>query len=91
MHHVVMLYRDFLKQPIADNRKLLGIAASSTNNYIGNKSVAFAPEERYYDSNEWYALSKSEKEKVLKVCSNINGGKNSNKWGGNSNSGGRQK
>ena len=66
---------------------MLGISASSTNNVSGNKSVKFSPEDRYYHSNEWYALSKSDKCKVLKVRSGRNGGKKSSKSVGHSNSG----
>ena len=83
----ITLYKDFMKHLIADNRRSLGIVASSTNNASGNKSVTFSPEDRYYDSNEWYALSKNEKDKVLKACSNINVEKNSTKSGGQFNSG----
>ena len=61
----VTLYKDFLKQSRADNRQLLGIAASSTNNDSGNKSITLSPEDRYYDLNDWYDLIKKEKGKVL--------------------------
>ena len=63
----VMLYKDFVKQSSAYNMQLLGIAESSTTNSSGNKIIIFAPKDRYYDSNEWYALSKSDKYKVLKA------------------------
>ena len=43
---------------------------------------------RYYKSNEWYTLSKNEKDKVLKACSNRNGGKKYNKSEGKIISGG---
>ena len=72
----------------ADNMKLLGIAASSTNNASGNKGVKFAPGDRYYDSKEWYELSKSDKEKVIKARSNRNRVKKSTKSGGHYKSGG---
>ena len=62
--------------------------AASTNNAGGTKSVIFPPEDCYYDSNEWYALTKNDKEKVFKSCSNRNGGKKSTKSGGQPNSGG---
>ena len=84
----VTLYKDFLKQLSADDRKSLGIAASRTNNASGKKSVKFTPEHHYYDSNEWYMPSKNDKEKVLTAGSNRNGGKNSTKSGGKSTSGG---
>ena len=48
----VTLYKDFFKKLSADDRQLLDIAASITNNASGNKSVTFPPEYRYYDSNE---------------------------------------
>ena len=54
----VTLYKDFVKKSSADNSQLLGIAVSSSKHSSGNKSVGFASEDRYYDSNEWYALSK---------------------------------
>ena len=62
--------------------------ASSSNDASGNKSVSFAPEERYYDSNNWYALSKSDKEKVIKAHSGKNGGEKASNSGGHSKSGG---
>ena len=46
-----------MKQFSADNRQSLGIVASSTNNANVNKSVTFYPEDCYYESDEWYALS----------------------------------
>ena len=67
---------------------MLGIAASSSKDASGNKNVTFNPEYCYYDSNEWYALSKSDKYKVLKALRSINGGNNSSESGGHSNSGG---
>ena len=84
----VTLYKDFVKQSSADNSQSLGILASSTKNSSGNKSVTFLPEERYYDSNEWYALSESDEDKVLKAYSNINGGEKSTRSRGHSDSGG---
>ena len=84
----VILYKEFLKQLSVDNRQSLGITAPRPNNDSGNKSVTFTPEDRYYDSNECYALSKNEKDKVLKAHINRNGGKKSTKSGGQSNSGG---
>ena len=61
--------------------------ASSTNNASG-KSVTFAPEDHYYNSNEWYELSNSDKEKVLKACIRSTGGKKASKSGEHSKSGG---
>ena len=55
----ITLYKEFVKQLSADDRKLLGIAAEIINNDGGTKSVTFTPEDRYYDSNEWYTLSKN--------------------------------
>ena len=46
-----------MKQSSADDRKSLGVVTESTNNDSGNNSVTFLPEDNYYDSNEWYALS----------------------------------
>ena len=66
----------------ANDRQSLGIAAAGTNNAGGTKSVTFPPEDRYYDSNEWYALIKNDKDKVLKACININRGKKYKKSGG---------
>ena len=77
----ITLYKDFVKQSSADDRQLLGIEASSSNDVGGNKSVAFSPEYRYYDSNDWYKLSKSYKDEVIKTHSRINGGKNASKPG----------
>ena len=76
-----------MKKSIANDVHSLVIAAASTNNDIGHKSVRFPPEDRYYDSNEWYALSKNEKVNFLKSRKNINGGKKSTKSGGQPNSG----
>ena len=86
----VTFYNNFVKQLSADKNKSLGITASSTINTSGNKSIKFPPEDCYYDSNEWYALSMNEKDKVIKACSNINGCNKSTKLGGQSKSrGGR--
>ena len=82
------LYKDFVKQSITDDIQSLGIEESSTNNVSGNKSVTFPPTDRYYDSMEWYALSKNDKANVLKERININGGKKSTKSGEHYNSGG---
>ena len=79
------LYKDFVKQSITDDIQSLGIEESSTNNVSGNKSVTFPPTDRYYDSMEWYALSKNDKANVLKERININGGKKSTKSGGHQN------
>ena len=68
----VTLYKYFVKNSSADNRQSLGIAEKSTNNVRDNKSVTFSPEDRYYDSNEWYAISNSDKDNVLKACRNKN-------------------
>ena len=76
----------FVKQSSADDRQLLGIEASSMNNASGNKSVIFPPEDHYYDSNQCYALSKSDKNKLLKVCSGINVVNKAYKSGGQSKS-----
>ena len=81
------LYKYFFKQSSTDDRQLLGILASSTNNVSGNKSVTFSPEDRYYHSNEWYALSKSDKDNFLKVRKRRNVGKKASKLGGYSKSG----
>ena len=75
----VNLYKDFVKESSTDARQLLGIAESISNDANGNKSVLFAPEERYYDSNKWYALSKRNKKKVLKERSIRNGWKEASK------------
>ena len=56
----------FFKQSSSDDRQLLGIVASSSNDASGNNSVTFSPEDRYYDSNEWYALDKIYKTSSLK-------------------------
>ena len=42
------------------------LAAVTPPSIYQGKSVLFAPDERYYDSNEWYALNKSNKDKVFK-------------------------
>ena len=65
-----------------DDRQLIGIASLSLDNDSGNKGALFAPEDQYYDSNEWYALSKSDRYKVLKTRSGRNGGKEASKQGG---------
>ena len=49
------------------DRQLLGIASPSSNDASGNNCVTFTPEDQYYDSNEWYELIKSYKDKVLKA------------------------
>ena len=71
----------------AEDRQPLGIAASSINNVSGNKNIKFPSKDCYYDSNEWYVLSKNEKDKVLKARINRYGGNDSTKSGGQSNSG----
>ena len=45
----VTLKKEFVTQLIMDDRQLLGIAESSTNNDSENKSITFAPEDRYYE------------------------------------------
>ena len=45
-YECVTLYIEFVKQSSADGMQSLGIAASSTNNAIGNKSVTFPLEDR---------------------------------------------
>ena len=75
----VTIYKDFAKQSSADDRQLLGITTLSLNEASGNKSVSFDPEELYYDSNEWYALNKSDKDKLLQALSDRNGGKKASK------------
>ena len=52
---------------------MLGIVALSLNHFDEKKGTLFAPEDRYYDSNEWYALSKSDKDEVLKARSDRKG------------------
>ena len=84
----VTLYKDFVKQSSVDDMQLLGIASPSSNDASGNKSVTFDPEDLYYDSNEWYALSKSDKYKVFKARSGRNGGKKAYNSGGHFKSGG---
>ena len=76
MHEIVQV---FFKQSSADDRQSLVILTSSTKNYIGNKSATFAPKDRYYNPNKWYALSKSEKDKVIKARKGKKGGKNASK------------
>ena len=39
----------------------------------------FALEYRYYNSNEWYAISKNDKEKFLKMCNGRDVGKKASK------------
>ena len=62
----VKLYKDFIKQSSAEYMHSLGIVDSSSNDASENKSVTLDPEDHYYESNEWYALSKIDKDKVLK-------------------------
>ena len=50
----------------------------------------FSPEYIYYESNEWYALSKSDKNKVLNARSGRNEGKEVSKSVIHSKSGGGQ-
>ena len=78
--------QEFCKQSNAVDRQLLGIAALSLNDASGNQSASFSPEDQYYNSNEWYALSKTDKDKVLRIDSGRNGGKKANKLGGRSKS-----
>ena len=68
----VTLCKEFLKQPSGKNRQSLCIEAASTKNASSTKSVTFYPEDRYYNSNEWYALIKNEKEKFLMTRINKN-------------------
>ena len=82
------LYKDFVKHSSADDMQWLGISASGSIDASGNNSVTFPPGDRYYGSNEWYALSISDKNKVLKACRGINGGKKASKSEINSKSGG---
>ena len=63
----------FLNNPKVE-RKLIGIVALSFENYSGNKSASFTPEGHCYELNEWYALSKYDNDKVLKMPSGKNGG-----------------
>ena len=84
----VALYKNFVKQSSTDDIQSLGIAESITNNTSGNKSVTFPPEDWYYDSNVWYALSKNDKDKVIKALINRNVGENSTKSGEQLKSGG---
>ena len=83
-----MLYNDFLKRPSADNMQLISIVASRTDNPSGNKSFTFDPKDFYCYSNDWYALSKSDMDKVFKVISKRNGGKKVSNSGGQSKAGG---
>ena len=78
MCHII---QGFFKFSSADGRQLLGIVASSSNDASGKNSFVFAPEDRYFDSNEWYALSKSDKDKVIKARSTRNGGKKASNSG----------
>ena len=55
-----------------------------SNDAIGNNSVTFSPEDCYYTSNEWYALSKSDNDKVLKARIGRNVGNKAYKSGGDS-------
>ena len=82
------MYKEFVKQSSTDDRKSLGITVSLMTNSSSNKSVTPPTEDLYYNSNECYTMSKSDKEKVLNACSNRNGGKKSKKSGGKSKSGG---
>ena len=82
------VYKDFVKHSSADDMQWLGISASGSIDASGNNSVTFPPGDRYYGSNEWYALSISDKNKVLKACRGINGGKKASKSEINSKSGG---
>ena len=66
------------------DRQLLGIAVSSSNNASGNKSVKLTPKDCYYDSNECYAISKSDMDKFLKARSRRNVEKKVSKSGGHS-------
>ena len=50
-HGCVELSSKIFKHSSEDNRKSLGVTASTTNNSIGNNSVTFAPKDQYYDSN----------------------------------------
>ena len=50
----------FFKQSSADDMQLLGIVESRSKDASGNNSVTSAREDRYYNSNEWYALSKND-------------------------------
>ena len=84
----VTLYKDFVKQLSANNRKSLRIVVESNKNAGGTKRVTFPPDNFHYNSNKWYTLRKNEKEKGLKACSKSNGGKNSTKSVGQPNSGG---
>ena len=81
------LYKYFVKQSSVDDRHSLCIVASGSNNAIGNKSFMFPPEDCYYVSNEWYAISKNDKYKVLKALSVIHRGNKASKPGGYSKSG----
>ena len=65
----VTLYKGLFNQSSADDIQLIGISSSIKDNSSGNDSVTFPPEYRYYGSNDWYALSKSDKDKVLKARS----------------------
>ena len=78
----VTLYKDYVKQSSAYDRQLIDIAESISNNFSGNKIVKVSPEDRYYESNEWYAQSKSNNDKILKAHSGRNGVKKASKSGG---------
>ena len=73
----INLYKDFVKQSSTNDRQSIGIISASTNNASGTKSGTLPPEDRYYNSNDRYALSNNEKDKVLEARSNINGGNKS--------------
>ena len=92
------LYKDFFKQSSVNDRQSLGIVESSTKDASGIKSVAFSPKDHYYDSNAWYTLSKSDKDKAVKARSGINvlrkaskSGGHYNSWGGRNNGQGKCK
>ena len=73
------LNKYFIKPPSADDRQLIGIVASSSKYASGNTSVTLYSEDCYYESNEWYALIKSNKGKVPKSHIGINGGNKASK------------
>ena len=81
------LYKYFSKQSNME-RQLLGIMVLSFDDVSANKSALIFPEDRYYDSNEWYVMSKDDQDKVLNMLSGRNVGKNDSKLGGYSKTGG---
>ena len=83
----VTLYKDFVNKSNVESL-FLGIVLISLNNASGNKSALFAPEDRYYESSEWYALSKDYEYNFLKMRSGRNEWKKASKLGGYSKSGG---